>query len=369
MISLLITDDDINKISVIISFLNEHFSCKVDIKQATNVQEAISYMQNNHFHLLITDLLMPIRNGEDATEKGGSILISEIYRNKNRVNIPLYIVALTHLKDESIAFSNIWKVWEYDSSSTSWRKNLKELFEHIEKIDSKIIKSKKETLFVEGETDKKIIIQALKLYYPEYINQISIETVKFGGGCTWVQRQLIIWGKMLHRKDDSKYLQAVGLFDNDKAGLQAINDLQSYVSNESAEHQTFSVVKLSVKHAKHLIPIYKNGICLPVRLEELYPVSCWDEAQKKGWLSSKKLFNEINKTPTNWDQDALSFKDYIKSLDIPNELMIYIDKKVNDDYKSHFNNYILSMDEMKQKEILLSFKELLSDILEKIGLK
>lgn len=369
MISLLIIDDDINKISVIISFLNEHFSCKVDIKQATNVQEAILYMQSNHFHLLITDLLMPIRDGENATEQGGSILINEIYRSKNRVNIPLYIVALTHLKDSSIAFSNIWKVWEYDSSSTSWRKNLKELFEHIEKIDSKIIKDKKETLFVEGETDKKIITQALKIYYPEYLNRISIETVKFSGGCSWVERQLIIWGKMLHRKDDGKYLQAIGLFDNDKAGIQAINDLQNYVPNESAEHQTFSTIKLSTKHAKHLIPIYRNGICLPIRLEELYPVSCWEEAQKRGWLISKKLYNEIYRTPTNWDQDTQSFKDYIQSLDIPTELMIYIDKKVDDDSKLHFNNYILSMDEIEQKTILLPFQELLSDILRKVGLK
>ena len=97
MISILIVDDDINKASFIISSINTCY--KVDITQASNVQEAKEVLQNNQIHLLITDLKMPLRSGEASNENGGKTLVEALYKSKHKINVPIYIVGLSQYEN------------------------------------------------------------------------------------------------------------------------------------------------------------------------------------------------------------------------------------------------------------------------------
>ncbi len=370
MISILIADDDINKISSIIRSIQDNYKSKVEIKQVSTVQETIEILQNNHFHLLISDLVMPIRVGELPNEKGGENLIKEIYKTKNNVNVPIYIIGLTQFVEVKHNFSGVWKVWNYDSSSKDWQNKLRDLIYHISKINFKIIKEKQETIFVEGSTDKLILELAFKLFFEEFLNKVSIETVKYGGGSSWVERQLVIWGKTLLWKDKEKanYLKAIGLFDNDEAGIKSMESLGNQIQGNSAEKSTFSTIKLNTKYTKHLIPIYTKGLVLPITLEEMYAPCFWQYAKEQNWLVERVLSDSILKDSTKWDKNNFSLKQHLSCLNLLDEEDLFVRFKINEEHKMDFVKYIRGLNDEEQKEGLAAFQLLIRDMLVKLKL-
>lgn len=370
MISILIADDDMNKISSIISCIQLDYQNSVEIKQASTVQEAIEVLQNNEFHLLITDLNMPLRGDELAVKNGGEILIKEIYKGKNKCNTPIYIVGLTQYEEVKHNFSAVWKVWMYDSSREEWKIKLRDLVFHISKVNSKIVKEKKETIFVEGILDKQILQLTFEIYYFNYLKDISIEAISFSGGASWVERQLIIWSKTLHWKDNSKtkYLKAVGLFDNDFAGLRSIGLVKNQIDKDSAENKTFSILKLDRKYAKHLIPLYKKGVQLPITLEEMFPPESWEYAKSKGWLTNRTLKEDFIIQNEKAAKVDLCSRKFFEQIDLSYIDDLYLNYKLNDLNKKDFINYILTSEEIKRKKFLEPFSLLINDILTKLKL-
>ena len=239
-ISILIADDDINKISVIIKTMKEVFGKTLLINQASCVQEAIEYLQEKEYHLLITDLQMPLRYGGVPDDSGGKTLLQKIYRKRTNVNVPMYIIGLTQFDDLKVDFRGAWQVWSYDSSIEDWKIDLRDLIHHISLVKSKILVEKIETLFVEGVTDSKIIEHTIKKYYEEYEDNIYIESVNYSGGASWVARKLHIWAKSLTINHSSNsYLKAVGIFDDDTAGREAIKKIRLEIPLDTADSRTF----------------------------------------------------------------------------------------------------------------------------------
>ena len=370
MIEVLIVDDDFDKISDIIRSIKENFSYNISIKQASNVHEALELIQKISFHLLISDICMPLRNDEDVDFNGGKILLKKIYAKRYSSNVPLYIVGLTQFEVDEIDFSPIWNILKYDPSNTDWEQILKDIIFHISKIDSKIVKSKIETLFVEGPTDEKILKMAIKVFFKDYIDKVYIDTINYGGGSSWVERQITIWAKSLYLKDKEQnvYLKSVGLFDNDKAGLESINNVKTQIIENSAESKTFSLIKLAPKYAKHLVPIYKEGILLPITLEEMIAPFCWEEAKKRSWLDKRKIDEKILHDPTKWDKMNMSLKEYFSNVSIQDSSSLYLDYKMNSDFKISFAEYIFSLSFDLQKKALVSFEPLLRDIFKKLDI-
>lgn len=367
MISILIADDDIAKISSIIDAIHLYYKNQVEIKQASNVQEALEVLRDNHFHLLISDLLMPLRATEQPNEKGGEVLIKEIYKKRNKVNTPIYIVGLTQFKEVSHNFTSVWKVWQYNISEEDWKLKLRDLIFHISRIDSKIVKEKKPTLFVEGISDKEILMISFSIFFPQFINKISIETVNYGAGASWIQRQIIIWAKTLFRVDE-EYVQALGLFDNDQAGLDAMESVKEQIDKSSAEYNTFSMISFSTNYAKHLIPIYSKGIIIPITIEEMYSSQDWQYAKDKGWLVERKLSDDLLKDPKKWDKTNQSLKQYIEGFTFSHEEKVFIDYKIDENYKINFMNYIKGLSVSEQKKSLSAFEPLIEDVIKKLKL-
>lgn len=366
MITILIVDDDINKISKIILSAMNATTYNVEIRQASNVQEALEMMKQYHFHLLITDLLMPLRKNERPLEIGGSYLLKEVYKTRNKVNIPLYTVGLTSYDYDAASFSNIWNVWHFAADDSQWELKLRDLIFHIGLINGKIVKEKMPTLFVEGPTDKTIIELATNLFFPDKKNLFVIETIKFGGGSSWVERQLVIWAKTLFKMPDESYLQAVGLFDHDSASHRSITDIDQQIPHDSAGRSTFTILKLDKKYAKHLIPCYKGGMMIPITLEEMYSPKCWSYATEQGWLKQRKLTEDLLQDPTKWDRTNQSLTDYTNSLALNEDEIVYVQKKFDDDQKLKMTNYILGLSQEEQISILSSFESLLTDIFKKL---
>lgn len=363
-ISILIVDDDLNKISSIISAIKESISETLSINQASSVQEAIEHLQNKEFHLLITDLRMPIKHDDFPNDEGGQALVKSLYRKKTKANIPMYIVGLTQFMELKEDLKSVWKVWHYDGSQENWKNSLRDLIYHISLVKSRIGVEKIETLFVEGTTDKKIIKSTINKFYPEKSKLLFIDTIQYGGGASWVERQLFIWGKLLAIKQNTtEYLKAVGLFDDDKAGRDSINKVRSLIEINTAESKTFYIRKCSAKYSPILKSIKKKGITFPTVIEDLLSESFWKKSRDKGWLEKRNLDNiVVNKEIINLKKNIEINEETLEKYGFTSLERLVIIYKINDNFKKPFSNLILE----SERDLLLPIKYLIDDFLDSL---
>ena len=361
-IGALIVDDDLTKISIIIKTIQDVVNNTLSISQASSVQEAMENLQKKEFHLLITDLQMPLKHDSAITDDGGKSLIKNMYRKRSNANIPMYIVGLTqfeHLKED---FRGIWKVWHYDSSKEDWKIYLRDLIHHISLVESRINSERIETIFVEGPTDKKILETTINHFFENYTDKVLIETINYGGGASWVERQIIIWAKTLARHTtEDRYLKAVGIFDNDSAGVKAIKKVRELLQENSAESKTFSMLRNCYKYSTLLKSIKTKGITFPTTIEDLVGIEQWHEANKKGWLVNRDI--KLIEIDTDII-DVLDLKFNMESLThlgfTANEILL-ITNKIDDRFKKNFCSQIC-----ETPESLISIKFQFEDILRKL---
>ncbi|MFY7732126.1 MAG: hypothetical protein ACOVSR_01500 [Bacteroidia bacterium] len=363
-ISILIVDDDLNKISSIIKTIKEVFSETLSISQAVCVQEAIENLQTKEFHLLITDLQMPLRYDDNkADDNGGKSLIKALYKKRNNINVPMYIVGLTQFEELKNTFEGVWKIWHYDSSSESWKINLRDLIHHISLVKSRVKADKMETIFVEGPTDKKIIERGILLFFEDNLDKVYIDTINYGGGASWVERQLFIWAKSLTKKSTSDYyLKAVGVFDDDEAGKTGIKNIKKQIDTNSAEYKTFSIIKSSSKYSVFLKSIKSKGITFPTTIEDLISIECWKSAKEKGWLEKRDLSKiTIDNSILTLKHEDLTIEN-LKENNFSDDEILQIISRIKDDNKKQFSYMVCE----QNKEMFMSIYYLLKDILEKL---
>lgn len=347
--------------------IKSEFSEGISFYQASNVQEAIESLQKREFHLLITDLKMPLKHDTPPNNSGGESLIKSLYRKKSELNVPMYIVALTQFSELQLTFKGLWKVLHYDGAIEDWKTVLRDLVFHISYVKSRIIAKKLPTVFLEGPIDKKICIATLHEFNPDVLEKIHFDTINFGGGASWVERKLFIWAKSLEICADSKkYLKAVGVFDDDAAGNQSISRLKAQIDHNSAENETFSIVKNAYKHSPLLKSINQKGIKFQTTLEELIGIKCWEFAEKKNWLQKRDLKTLIidpiiiKNTYEDLNQELLL------SIGFSEDESLMILYKVHADYKKEFCNYVCSLPSDERKKSLQNINYLLTEAIDKL---
>jgi CheY-like chemotaxis protein len=362
-ISILIVDDDLNKISSIIKTIKEVFTETLSITQAICVQEAIENLQKKEFHLLITDLQMPLKYDDAPNNNGGKSLIKELYKKRNNINVPMYIVGLTQFEELKNTFEGVWKIWHFDPSSEIWKINLRDLIHHISLVKGRVKTDKVKTIFVEGPTDKKIIENGFKHFFEQHSDRVYIDTINYGGGATWVERQLFIWAKSLTiNSAEGNYLKAVGIFDDDAAGRLGIENIEKKIDSNSAEYKTFSIIKISYKYSVLLKSIKSKGITFPTTIEDLLSIECWKLASDKGWLEKRDLREiTINKIILSLKKEDLNNESLRENHFSENEIL-QITSKVKDVNKKQFCNMVCEL----EKGVLMSINYLLKDVLKKL---
>jgi CheY-like chemotaxis protein len=365
-INILIVDDDLKKIAKIIDAIKEVVEGGVAIDQATSVKQAFETLKNKAYHLMITDLNMPLREGEIENINGGRSLIRNIYRDSKSVNVPMYIIGLTQFEELKESFNGFWKIIYFDSSSDDWKQKLKGILNHINLVKTYLKTETIETIFVEGETDNIVLSAVLKLCYPLLLGKLKIESVEYGGGADWVERQVFIWSKSLNVRE-KEYVKCVGLFDNDKSGIDSYNKLIESITTNSAEDKTFALLKTSYKYSTILKSIKSKGIMFPTALEDLSAGQCFIEAEKKGWLiprDLKSLVIDSKILKSTLGVSNIDF-DYLKNAGFDEIEILFILYKVNDTYKSEYAKYLKNTD----KENLLFYTYLMKECIEKLKIK
>lgn len=364
MINILIVDDDIDKTAKVVSCISNRIE-DFNIETAIDAFTAQRKLVSKKFEMLILDLQLPYRTGDNIKSDGGKILLGEIYRN-NKIKSPEYIIGLTQFSESKINFSKIWNVIEYDPNKIDWQEPINEIISHIVKCkkDSSTPLVKIETIFVEGDTDRRIINDALQLFYPNLLDKVNIKSC---GGASFVGRETIIWGKSLAKSSDGSHIKAIALLDGDEAGDEAKKEIDRVIIKDSAEARTFKVLQLNKKLTKHIIPLYSKGLLIPITFEELFISNHWLHAEKMDWLEKRQSLDSLLSNPKSWDKFNVSLKDYITSLGFTKDEFIYT-LKFKKERKEHFCKYILALPEDERRTAYQNVKYVLDDALTSLSL-
>jgi nucleoside phosphorylase len=105
------------------------------IEVAEDVTVAKRMLRAHQYDLLILDVALPIRHGEDAVPQGGLDLLQEVLE-RDIYNKPIHIVGLTAFRDTlDIAGArfgeDLWSVILYESASEDWFDKLKKKIRYI----------------------------------------------------------------------------------------------------------------------------------------------------------------------------------------------------------------------------------------------
>ncbi len=92
-------------------------------------------MSQEQFSLLVLDIQVPMRDGEDEDNEGGIYLLKEILFD-DVCKRPSYVVGLTGVSEvygsQSTLFQRQgWALLEYSASSTGWSQSLRDFLRHI----------------------------------------------------------------------------------------------------------------------------------------------------------------------------------------------------------------------------------------------
>lgn len=357
--NILIVDDSIDKIVKIVSVIKE-VSSDINIDTVTDSYRAQLKLKTIKYDLLVVDLFLPIRMGEPPRQDGGELLLKEIKRKKTLI-LPSLIVGITQYEEFQSDFSSIWKLLIFNKEC--WCDDLKEIVEHAKR--SREYKSEdvivKPTIFVEGESDLEILKESISLFKPEIIDKIRIKSEK-SAGASWVANQIVIWALTLNKSNGGNQLiKSIGLLDGDKAGNEASNEINRIVRSDSIKANSFKIFKLKPDYAKDIIPLYKNGLLIPITLEELYSISFWEYAETKDWLENRSNPDLLLKDPKKWDKMSQSLGDFIHSLGLSESELRFM-KSFKLSSKEKAVKFILSQPEVKKKEILKNFECLLEEM-------
>ena len=359
--NILIVDDSNDKIAKIVSVIrsiSEGFS----VDTVVNAFDAFHKLTDNKYDLLLVDLLLPQRKGDEPMPDGGKNIIKEIER-ADRYKSPDYIIGITQYADHISNFSNIWNTLHYAPETVEWQEKLTQIIGHVEKAKrhrSVEVEIKRPTIFLEGEIDKKVLMEAIRFFAPGLESQISLRTEK-SAGASWVARQIIIWAHSLAKDENKSYIKAIGLVDRDQAGNDAKVEVNRKVDSASAGAATFRMFQLTPTQGRNLIPLYQKGVNIPVTLEELFEPSYWKMAESNGWLEDRIDGDALLNDPKGWNKRKDSLDEHFASLGLAEDERVYL-KKFKTQNKDDFAKLILGLPENERKAALKNFEPLIKEM-------
>jgi nucleoside phosphorylase/CheY-like chemotaxis protein len=135
----LIVDDNAGKTEHVRRLLAQRTGENATIMSAATVNAALSMLSQRAFDLMIVDLALPIRSGEDPVDEAGMGLLAELVE-RDKYFIPTHIVGLTEHEDlfERLGprfADRLWSLVLYRRTSDEWASRLLNLVDHIVRLE------------------------------------------------------------------------------------------------------------------------------------------------------------------------------------------------------------------------------------------
>lgn len=203
----------------------------------------------------------------------------------------------------------------------------------------------KPVIFVEGVTDKDILIAIMDKINPEIKKLIDI---RFKNGHSGAKDMALSW--YFSRVKNKAAL----LLDCDDGARESANDINNQLKNGSTRN--FKLFNLSKHMPHHMKEFYSKGIKVPYAIEEMFELDIWRHLESNNMLETKSgLSTLISNLPID-----KNFSEYCIETGIPKENLIYL-KKVIPSMKIKSARYIV---EKIQKSNTEAIETLVKGLLE-----
>lgn len=140
---ILIVDDNVEKINRIVRVINEiNGDNYFEIKTANYCNDAKVLLAENSYDVLILDICLPERLGDDLKADAGIVLLKQI-KGSSRYTYPKFVIALSAYEEMTKEFEvedgMIHSVFVYDESTNEWKVKLKKCVADVDAILSRNI--------------------------------------------------------------------------------------------------------------------------------------------------------------------------------------------------------------------------------------
>jgi nucleoside phosphorylase len=221
MIKILMIDDNVEKLRIVLDFLENECSVPEDyIDYAQTVNEGREFLINNRYDLLLLDLVLPFNDDDIPSAESGTKFLDEIYYNPN-INIPIHIIGLTEydqaFKDSAQDFEDkLWGLVNFNLQDNDWKDKLKSKAFYLQHTK----KSYKQFIEVENKFDIAIV------------TALNKEFEQFKEICSWelfpvINDPLLYYSCTLNTKN-SNNIKIIACCINDM-GMQAASAVASKV--------------------------------------------------------------------------------------------------------------------------------------------
>lgn len=148
MIKILLVDDNSEKLKKIKAIINKFSEIPENyVDTCLDLVNARKHLAEGNYDLLILDVNIPNRLGEDSKADGGVQFLDEIRRNK-RLNVPKNIIGLTAYEDLLSKFKeafnkDLWHIIQFQNDTEIWAEQLHNKIEYLiqsERDNQEIIK-------------------------------------------------------------------------------------------------------------------------------------------------------------------------------------------------------------------------------------
>ena len=142
MIRVLIVDDSPVKVARIREFLGSMLLLDgMELKEASNNYDAANLLRQGHFDLMILDIQLPNKPGEETKRDGGMALLQNLLTRPG-LNRPAHIIGLTEYSDlveihKDYFTAKMWYLIKYSVSSDKWTLPLGQRLLHIADTNSR----------------------------------------------------------------------------------------------------------------------------------------------------------------------------------------------------------------------------------------
>ena len=138
MINILVIDDNQQKLKNIRKVI-EGLPEKLEFDTATNINSAKRLLSSNYYDLLILDLSLPVRDGDDPMPENGVNFLQDINK-ESRLIKPYHIIGLSEYDEYISQFKakfddDLWSLIQYDGTSVKWELLIKRKIDYL--INSK----------------------------------------------------------------------------------------------------------------------------------------------------------------------------------------------------------------------------------------
>ena len=135
MVDVLVVDDSPQKVARVRAVLDSLANHVSQVVTVGNVRDAVVELRRMRFDLVILDMNLPFRQGQDARIEGGERLIDAI-KTDSGIRVPSHIVGLTEFDGLSESFkagleNDLWMLLSYSAASADWEEKLAARIAHI----------------------------------------------------------------------------------------------------------------------------------------------------------------------------------------------------------------------------------------------